>query len=77
MTATGRGGGAGGLGSGLAEVEQRGGSGGAARGGVVGEWALGDATGVATAAFAGATGADAASAAPGGRSDATRVGRSH
>ena len=53
---TGRGGGAGGLGSGFAEVEQRGGSGGAARGGVVGEWAF-DATGVATAAFAGATGA--------------------
>ena len=65
------------MGSGLAEVEQRGGSGGAARGGVVGEWALGDATGVATAAFAGATGAGTASAAPGGRSDATLVGRSH
>jgi len=65
------------LGSGFAEVEQRGGSGGAARGGVVGEWALDDATGVATAAFAGATGAGTASAAPGGRSDATRVGRSH
>ena len=63
------------MGSGLAE--QRGGSGGAARDGVVGEWALGDATGVATAAFAGATGAGAASASPGGRSDATRVGRSH
>ena len=60
------------MGSGFAEVEQRGGSGGAAGGGVVGEWALGDATGVATAAFVGA-----ASAAPGGRSDATRVGRSH
>ena len=64
------------MGSGLAEVEQRGGSGGAARGGVVGEWAF-DATGVATAAFAGATGAGTASAAPGGRSAATRVGRSH
>ena len=65
------------MGSGFAEVEQRGGSGGAARGGVVGEWALGDATGLATAAFVGVAGADASSAAPGGRSDATRVGRSH
>ena len=64
------------MGNGFAEVEQRGGSGGAARGGVVGE-APGDATGLATAAFVGVTGADAASAAPGGRSDATRVGRSH
>ena len=65
------------MGSGLAApVEQRGGSGGAARGGVVAE-APGDATGLATAAFVGVTGADPASAAPGGRSDATRVGRSH
>ena len=64
------------MGSGFAEVVQRGGSGGAARGGVVGEWAF-DATGLATAAFVGVTGADPASAAPGGRSDATRVGRSH
>ena len=62
------------MGSGLAE--QRGGSGGAARDGVVGEWAF-DATGLATADLVGVTGADPASAAPGGRSDATRVGRSH